>query len=126
MTPAGSRTGAGAALNGRPKYVASATLREPAWAGTTVLGADVRAEVIALKARAGRELLVVGSARLAQTLFGHGLVDEYRLMIHPVVLGGGKRLFVETPVATPMQLVDARTTTSGLVLVTYRPQGVAA
>jgi dihydrofolate reductase len=110
-----------AALNRRAKYVVSSTLREPAWEGTTVLGSDLTAEVAALKAQPGRELLVVGSAALAHALFDAALVDEYRLMIHPIVLGSGKRLFRETPAARPMELLDARTTASGLVLLTYRP-----
>ena len=113
------------ALNTRPKYVASSTLREPTWDHTAVLGPDIPAEVAALKAQPGRELLVVGSGRLAHTLFDHELVDEYRLMVHPVVLGSGKRLFAETTSARPMELIDARATTSGLVLITYRPAGVA-
>lgn len=112
-------------LNTRPKYVASSTLREPTWAHTVVLGADIPGEVAALKAQPGRELLVVGSGRLAHALFDHELVDEYRLMVHPIVLGSGKRLFAETTTARPMELIDARTTSSGLVLITYRPAGVA-
>ena len=77
--------------------------------------------VARLRAQPGRELLVVGSGVLAQTLFSHGLVDEYRLMVHPVVLGSGRRLFQENSTARPMHLIDARTTTSGLVLIAYRP-----
>ena len=114
------------ALNTRPKYVASSTLHEPDWNRTTVLGSDVPAAVAALKEQPGREILVVGSGELAQALFEHRLVDEYRLMLHPVVLGSGKRLFAETAMARPMDLIDARTTTSGLVLLAYRPAGVAA
>jgi dihydrofolate reductase len=64
----------------------------------------------------------VGSAQLAQTLMAHDLVDEYRLMVHPIVLGGGKKLFRDGGTATPMHLVDARASTSGLVLLTYRPE----
>jgi dihydrofolate reductase len=113
------------ALNTRPKYVASSTLREPTWDHTVVLGPDIPAEVAALKAQPGRELLVVGSGRLANALFDHALVDEYRLMVHPIVLGSGKRLFAETTNARPMDLIDARSTSSGLVLITYRPAGAA-
>jgi dihydrofolate reductase len=114
------------ALNTRPKYVASSTLRAPTWGPTRVLGHDVPAEVAALKAKPGRELLVVGSGALARTLFDHGLVDEYRLMVHPVVLGRGKRLFAESATARRMDLVDARASTSGLVVITYRPHPIAA
>jgi dihydrofolate reductase len=113
------------ALNTRPKYVASRSLTDPSWDGTTVLGADVAAEVAKLKAQPGRELLVVGSSELAQTLMAHGLVDEYRLMVHPVVLGGGKKLFRDGA-AIPMHLVDVRASTSGLVLLTYRPDTQAS
>jgi dihydrofolate reductase len=66
-------------------------------------------------------LLVVGSAELAQTLMAHDLVDEYRLLVHPIVLGGGKKLFREGAAAKPMHLIDVRTSTSGLVLLSYRP-----
>jgi dihydrofolate reductase len=114
------------ALNTRPKYVASTSLTDPTWDGTTVLGAEVAAEVAGLKAQPGRELLVVGSAELAQTLMEHGLVDEYRLMVHPIVLGGGKKLFRDGATATPMHLVDVKASTSGLVLLTYRPDTQAA
>ncbi len=114
------------ALNTRPKYVASSTLRDPTWARTAVLGPDVPAAIAELRAQPGRELLVVGSAALARTLFEHGLVDEYRLMIHPIVLGSGKRLFAETAAARQMDLIDARTSASGLVVITYRPHDAAA
>lgn len=114
------------ALNTRPKYIASSTMLEPTWGPATVLGPDVPAEVAELKARPGRELLVVGSGALAHMLFESGLVDEYRLMVHPVVLGSGKRLFAESATARQMDLVDARASTSGLVVITYRPQGAAA
>lgn len=114
------------ALNTRPKYVASTSLADPAWAGTTVLGADIAAEVAKLKAQPGRELLVVGSAELAQTLMAHDLVDEYRLMVHPIVLGGGKKLFREGTAAKTMHLIDVRASTSGLVLLSYRPDPPAA
>jgi dihydrofolate reductase len=110
------------ALNTRPKHVASTSLLEPTWAGTTVLGADIAAEVAKLKAQPGRELLVVGSAELAQTLMANDLVDEYRLMVHPIVLGEGKKLFRDGAAATAMHLIDIRASTSGLVLLTYQPQ----
>lgn len=112
-----------AALNTRPKYVVSTSLVEPTWDGTTVLGADVAAEVAALRAQPGREILVVGSSELAQALMGRGLVDEYRLMVHPIVLGAGKKLFRDGLRAIQLQLVDTRAaTTSGLVVLTYRPR----
>ena len=113
-------------LNSRPKYVASTSPLDPAWDQTTVLGADIAAEVTTLKAQPGRELLVVGSAELAQTLMKCGLVDEYRLMLHPIVLGGGKKLFRDGAALTPMQLIDVKASTTGLVLLTYRPDTQAA
>src|SRR5262249_19338968 len=76
-------------LNPRPKYVASATLEEPAWEGTTVLR-DVPREVAKLREQPGQPILLMGSSALAQSLMAHGLVDEYQLWVHPVVLGGGK------------------------------------
>src|SRR5262249_7356500 len=80
------------APNTRPKYVASATLQEPAWDGTTVLR-DIPGEVAKLREQPGRPILLMGSSALAQSLMAHGLVDEYQLWVHPVVLGGGKKLF---------------------------------
>ncbi len=109
------------ALNRLPKYVASTTLDEAEWAGTTVLDSGVDEEVAKLKAEPGKDLVVVGSGELAQTLMAHDLVDEYQLWLHPIVLGSGKRLFRERSATTPMQLVDARTTARGLVILTYVP-----
>jgi dihydrofolate reductase len=111
------------ALNGRPKYVASTTPFEPTWPGTTVLTGDVAGQVAKLKQESGDEpILLVGSARLAQTLAAHDLVDEYQLMVHPVVLGSGKRLFGDrTEDRVDVRLVDSTTTEGGLVILTYRP-----
>ncbi len=110
------------ALNRLPKYVASTTLGEAEWAGTTVLHGGVAEEVAKLKAAPGKDLVVVGSSEVAQTLMAHDLVDEYQLWVHPIVLGSGKRLFGERCQTTPMQLVDARTTARGLVILTYIPE----
>jgi dihydrofolate reductase len=109
------------ALNTRPKYIAAASPPAAAWPGTTVLGGDVAGQVAELKARGGGELLVVGSGQLAQGLLGHGLVDEYRLLVHPIVVGQGKKLFRDGSALTPMRLLEVRASTSGLVLLTYRP-----
>ena len=112
-----------AALNGLPKYVASTTLPDARWAGTTVIRGDVAEQVAKLKEPPGKAILVVGSSRLAQTLIHHGLVDEYQLWWHPVVLGSGKRLFGDGGPRTDLRLVDARTTAAGLVILTYEPAG---
>lgn len=109
------------ALNTLPKYVVSTTLTDPEWEGSTVIADDVVAEVRALKRQPGKPLLVVGSSELAHTLTEHGLVDEYQLWLHPVVLGGGKKLFRDGSPALSFTLVDATVTTSGLVVLTYAP-----
>jgi dihydrofolate reductase len=111
------------ALNGRPKYVAATTPFQPAWAGTTVLTGDVAEQVAKLKQQPGGPLLVVGSATLAQMLLSRDLVDEYQLMLHPVVLGSGKRLFDDRGTdRVDLRLVDSTTTEGGLVLLTYRTE----
>ena len=112
-----------ARLNALPKYVASTTLVDPAWAHTSVIEGDVVAEVTELKGRPGRELQVHGSGGLAQTLIAHGLVDEFRLFTSPVVLGGGKKLFPEGCAPGALRLVDAVTTPGGVVIATYLPDG---
>ncbi len=109
------------ALNTLPKYVASATMRpeQATWAGTTILKGDVATEVSRLKEEPGRPILVAGSARLVQALQRHDLIDEYRLWLHPVVLGGGKRLFADGAALVTFRLVDGTTTSGGLALLTY-------
>jgi dihydrofolate reductase len=109
------------ALNTLPKYVASTTMRpeEATWAGTTVLKGDLATEVARLKEEPGRPILVAGSGRLVQELQRHDLVDEYRLWLHPVVLGGGKRLFADGAAPLTFRLVDGMTTSGGLALLTY-------
>ncbi|MFI6595058.1 dihydrofolate reductase family protein [Nonomuraea sp. NPDC050536] len=111
-----------AALNGRPKYVVSTTLAEAAWSGTTVIRTDVAETVAGLKEQPGEYLLVPGSSELAWTLMEHGLVDQYQLWLHPVVVGRGKRLFADGGPPLGLSLVDARITAGGLVITTYEPR----
>ena len=107
-------------LNALPKYVASRTLSDPLeWEHATVLGDDVPAEVAALKEQDGGDLRVIGSGNLLQTLLEHGLVDELRLMIDPIVLGRGKRLFDERVGRRPLALVESEVGTTGAILATY-------
>jgi dihydrofolate reductase len=111
-------------LNGLPKYVVSTTLEEPLeWSGSSLLKGDVAEAVAALKEELDGNIAVLGSGQLARTLMEHDLVDEYGLTIHPLMLGSGKRLFDERGEMRPLRLVDVKTSTTGVILVTYRPEG---
>jgi len=110
-------------LNTRPKYVVSTTLTDPQWADTTVLSGDVAAAVGELKAEPGGELQVHGSGNLARWLLDNQLVDEITLLIYPVVIGQGTRLFPATGPDTALELVDSRSTPSGVTIQVYRPTG---
>ena len=110
-------------LNSLPKYVASRTLRDVSWEGSTLLSGDVAEQVSELKSRPGRELQVHGSGRLAQTLIANGLVDGYRLLTFPVVLGTGRRLFAEGAKPAALRLVDSKTTGSGIDISVYEAAG---
>ena len=112
-------------LNTLPKYVASTTLGTAGWHNSSLLGADVAAEVAKLKERPGRELQVHGSGQLAQTLIDHDLVDEYRLLYFPVHLGSGKKLFRDGARAAALRLRSATTTSTGVIIATYEPDGPA-
>jgi dihydrofolate reductase len=112
-----------AALNTRPKYVASTTLTEPRWANTTVLSGDLAAAVGELKAKRGGELQVHGSGDLIRWLFDNQLVDEITLLVCPVIVGQGTRLFPDTGPDTALDLVKSRSTPSGVTIQTYRPTG---
>jgi dihydrofolate reductase len=111
------------ALNTRPKYVASTTLGEPRWADTTVLSGDLAAAVGELKAKRGGELQVHGSGRLVRWLLGNDLVDEMNLLICPVVVGQGTRLFPDTGPDVALDLVESRSTPKGVTIQVYRPTG---
>jgi dihydrofolate reductase len=112
------------ALNTRPKYVASTTLTDPQWADTTVLSGDVAAAVGELKAKSGGELQVHGSGNLVRWLLDNDLVDEITLLTYPVVVGQGTRLFPATGTDTALELVDSRSTPSGVTIQVYRPAGL--
>jgi dihydrofolate reductase len=107
-------------LNTKPKYVATRTLAEPlAWQNSTVLQGDVADAVAALKREDGEDLHVIGSSQLVQTLVERDLIDEFQVMIDPVVVGGGKRLFRDDGVRRPLRLVDSQVTTTGVIIATY-------
>ncbi len=106
-------------LNSMPKYVVSSTLTDPQWANSTVLRGDVVRAVSELKQRTSGEILVYASYQLVRTLLEHDLVDELRLVIFPVVLGDGDRLFGETTDKKPLRLIDSTTLGKGLAFVTY-------
>ena len=109
-------------LNTKPKYVASRTLTEPlGWQHSTVLQGDAARAVAALKQEDGGDLLVIGSTQLVQTLIEHALVDEFRVMIDPLVVGGGKRIFRDDGVLRPLRLVDSKVTATGAIVATYAP-----
>jgi dihydrofolate reductase len=111
------------ALNTLPKYVASNTLKEPQWANTTVLEGDLASAVQELKERDGRELQVHGSGRLVQFLLANDLVDRLNLLVFPVIVGAGRRLFPESGPATGLVLEESRRTPSGATISVYRPSG---
>jgi dihydrofolate reductase len=106
-------------INSMPKYVVSSTLEDPEWNNSTVLKGDVVTEVSKLKQQLDGEIVVPASYQLGRTLIEHDLVDELRLVVFPVVLGAGERVFGETSDKKPMRLLDARTMGEGLALLTY-------
>src|SRR6267378_3788677 len=108
-------------FNSMPKYVVSSTLKKADWKNSTVLKGDVVKEVSRLRQKPGGDIVVHGSAQLVQTLLEHDLVDEMRLMVYPVVLGSGKRLFGETSDKKPMRLVDSKAAGGGVTILTFQP-----
>jgi dihydrofolate reductase len=111
------------ALNRLPKYVVSKTLDKVEWHNSTLIRGDIAKQVAELKRRHEREILIQGSSELVQALLANDLVDEYRLLLFPVVLGSGKRLFGSGAVPSALTLVDTRATSTGVVVNTYRPAG---
>jgi dihydrofolate reductase len=111
-------------MNSIQKYVASDSLMEASWAPTTILSGDVPAQVAELKRQPGRELQIHGSARLSQSLLTVGLVDELRLVIAPVVVGNGRRLFPEGGAPAGLRLVRSKTTPGGLAVLVYESAGL--
>lgn len=115
----------GAWMNGYPKYVASTTLEEPLEWNASLIGEDLSGEVSALKQQPGKDILVFGSADLVNTLMRHDLIDEYRLMVFPVILGGGKRLFGEGMGTKTLRLSETNTLGSEVLVLTYHPADAA-
>jgi dihydrofolate reductase len=110
-------------FNQMPKYVVSSTLADPEWSNSTVLRGDLAEEMAKLKREVEGTILVAGSARLVQGLLELDLVDELRLMVFPVVLGAGRRLFGETSAKKPLRLVDSKTVGAGVAILVYEPAG---
>jgi len=107
-------------MNSLPKYVVSTTLKKAEWKNSHLIRENVAEEVSKLKQQPGQDILVAGSATLVQALIQHDLIDEYHLLVFPVVLGSGKRLFKNEGKAT-LKLMEAKTFSSGVVLLSYRP-----
>ena len=108
-------------LNGMPKYVVSSTLSDPEWSNTTVLQGDAASAVRALKEQTDGDIIVQGSAELTYTLMENDLVDEWRLMIFPIVVGAGKRFFGDPGKAVDLRLVESRAVGEGVAIMTYQP-----
>jgi dihydrofolate reductase len=113
-------TGVAAYLDRVPKYVVSTTIEDPGWPPTTVLRGPLGKDVAALKAAPGRDIVTTGSITLVHALIAHGLVDEYRLFVYPVVVGAGARLFRDGAEHPRLDLAEARPFRSGVVLLRYR------
>ena len=108
-------------MNSMPKYVVSTTLDELTWNNSTLIKGNVAEQVSRLKQEVDGDILIFGSGQVAETLRAHDLIDEYRLMVYPIVVGSGKRLFGDGSTPTTLDLVEARPLSSGIVILTYRP-----
>ena len=111
----------GVKMNAMPKYVVTSTLKQLDWTGSKRLDGDLEQEVRKLKAQPGRDLLLAGSGQLFRAMSGAGLIDLYRFMVHPVILGSGKRLFTDDTTKSSLKLVDTRTFGKGIVVLEYEP-----
>jgi dihydrofolate reductase len=109
------------AINGMPKFVVSRSLDEVGWQNSTLLKGDLGEEVSKLKEQAGKDISISGSATLVRSLIREGLLDELRLMVHPVLVGSGRRLFEEAEDVAPLELVASETFSTGVLNLTYRP-----
>ncbi len=111
-------------INSVPKFVVSETLEEPLeWNNSTLIEGNVAEEITQLKRQPGKDITILGSGALVRSLLRDGLLDELRLMVHPIVLGGGKRLFEEGGDQKALELVDSKTFGTGVLYLTYRPVG---
>ncbi len=108
-------------FNSMPKFVVSSSLKNAAWQNSTIISGDVADEISRLKQASGGDIGVAGSATLVQWLGEHRLIDEYRLLVHPIVLGSGKRLFKDGAAPHPLRLLETRLFTSGVVYLSYAP-----
>jgi dihydrofolate reductase len=108
-------------MNSLPKYVVSTTLSEATWNNSRLIKENIVEEISRLKQQPGLDILVAGSADLVQTLMSHNLIDEYKLMVHPILVGTGKRLFKDGIDKLVLKLVEAKAFSSGIVVLTYRP-----
>lgn len=109
-------------LNNLQKYVASTTLKEPLpWSNSTLLKGDAAAAVSRLREKPGQDIVICGSGELVQSLMRHNLIDRYVLLIHPLILGSGRRLFVDGGAFAALRLVDSKTTSTGVVIAVYEP-----
>ena len=111
-----------ATMNGRQKYVVSTTLEEPLeWSNSTLIKENIAEEIEKLKKGPGKDIVISGSGTLVRSLLRYGLLDELKLMVHPILVGGGKRLFDEEAETKPLELVDSKTFSTGVLYLTYRP-----
>jgi dihydrofolate reductase len=109
-------------MNGYPKYIVSTTLEETGWNNSTIIKGNIAEEVFRLKQQPGKDVLIFGSSDLVNTLIQHGLIDEYRIMVFPIIVGSGKRLFEDGSETSVLRLVDTKTFGSGVVILTGRQE----